>query len=1159
MPKKSPRPTPAPADADTLFVTEVAPRRQVPELFIPRILEGTAASYEFDPAELAAAAKIVAQWADFERKYNFGGKNEGELEQAFLHDVFVAGLGYVPVGASEGRPTLAVKYPVPGVGTADAALGVFNPDGSGTPYAVVELKGPHVDLDRDKSNGRTAVQQCWDYLNALPESCVWGVVSNFRTVRLYHRRKTTQAYQPFRLQDLRRPAAFAAFFCIFKPDGLMPTPAGKARAVRLLEETETRQREVGDHLYDLYSTNRRRLIDHLIRDHGKALDAAIRVAQVLIDRIVFIAFCEDRGLLRQNSIAETWKAVAPYAKATNPRWRNFLELFEAVDRGHNNLLVEDGFNGGLFKRDPEIDDLQLPDDPWADFFRDIGNYDFRTEVTVEVLGHLFEKSIGELEELRLPGIFSDRDSAAVSAMPKSAERKRGGVYYTPPDFTAFLVREAVGTIIDEQQAELRAWHKLTDKYLETETPNPAHAAYWQACLDHLKGLTVCDPACGSGAFLIEAYDHLEKRYDAIIEKLAFHTRRPESDWLAAVPDHILTHNLYGVDLSPQAVEITQLSLWLRSADPGKKLADLSKNIVHGNSLVTDKAVHEKAMVWAEKFPAVFGRPNPGFDAVVGNPPWERLKLQEREFFAHAAPEIAGAVSAATRRKLIAELATKRPELFERYTAVHTTTDKVLDHVRTSGEFPLTAKGDINTYMLFAELARKLVAPRGRVGLLVPSGIATDNTTREFFADLMDRKALAGLYDFENKAPVFPDVHRSYKFCALIVGGSDRTFASADFVFFAHEMADLAQKKRHIPLSQKDIALLNPNTKTCPIFRTRRDADLTKAIYRRVPILIDQNRKEGGNPWGISFKTMFHQTNDAELFRSPEELKKDGWKLTGNRWVKGKEVCLPLYEAKMFRPYDHRFGSVFIEAGNWMNQGQTDQASLVDHMNTEFLAQPRWWCNKKAADERIGSTTEYALLTFRDITRSTDARTALATFIPYCGVLNTAPIICFLEEITARQRCCLLGNINSVAFDFVTKQKVGGIHLNFFILEQLPTYYPSDYVKKCPWAKKTTLEKWISDRVLKLTCTANDMVPLAEAAGFAEKVHKWDPAERAVLTAELDAAYFHLYGINRDDAAYILGTFQGLHDGESDGGLAGASTSQADLILTKFDELATAMT
>ena len=493
-----------------------------------------------------------------------------------------------------------------------------------------------------------------------------------------------------------------------------------------------------------------------------------------------------------------------------------------------------------------------------------------------------------------------------------------------------------------------------------------------------------------------------------------------------------------------------------------------------------------------------------------------------------------------------------PQLYNEYELAKAAADRTLDHVRNGDEYPLTGHGDINTYVIFAELARKIVRSTGRVGLLVPSGIATEDTTKVFFNALTGDQSLIALYDFENKNGIFQDVHRSFKFSVLLFGGSERKTAQADFMFFAHDMKELSQKNRHVPLSAKDLALLNPNMRTCPIFKTRRDAELTKSIYRRVPILVDKARKSGGNPWRARLVTIFHQTNDAEAFLSPTDLFSLGAKQVGNRWSKGQSQYLPLYEAKMFRPYDHRFGSIFIRKENWINQGQTDEMTLVQHQNPEFVAQPRWWVASDAVLARLGSIVPPAMLAFRDVTRSTDDRTMLATFLPLAAATNTAPLILFDPEIGARRQCCLLANLNSIPLDFVAKRKVPHIHMNFFIAEQLPILPPDTYDDRCPWDKKQTLEKWISDRVLKLTCTADDMRPLAEAAGFKEGVHKWKEPERAELRAELDAAYFHLYGINREDAEYILSTFQGMTDGDEG---SFTPTSAASRILEAYDALA----
>jgi hypothetical protein len=1097
-------------------------------LFLPRFLHEEANAAFLRGPKQDRAYEVVCKWADLLAKGHLDRK-ETALDADFLQEVFGEALGYRSITQSPDHYQLERNFAVPGVGTADGALGTFSTTAEPSPVAVVELKGANVDLDRDWSNGRTAVQQCWDYLNALPE-CPWGVVSNFASTRLYHREKTQLAYQEFLLADMGRDRdVFLQFYCLLESGGLLPALGRESRALRLLSKSANRRREVGDELYASYSEQRWRLIEHLQKEHGKSLDEAIRIAQILLDRIIFVAFCEDRGLLPEKCIETAYSPLPPFSKVTNPRWQNFLALFQAVDRGHSrDLGLDNGYNGGLFRHDPAVDDLQLEDE-WTHIFRTVGTYDFRDEVNVDVLGHLFEKSIGELEGIRAGGLFAapgpQAADGAQPVMPKSPERKRFGIYYTPPEFTGFIVEHTIGAVVEERFHRLREEHGLSQNDLEADQPSPKLAAYWQACLDALRQVKVCDPACGSGAFLVQAYEVLEGLYAQIPDSLRLHDEDAARRLHETIPDIILADNLYGVDLSQQAVEITQLALWLRSARHGKTLADLSGNIVQGNSLVADPHVDLKALNWSATFPAVFNRPGGGFDCVIGNPPWERLKLQEREFFAFSAPGIAGAVSAARRRQLIAELQTANPELFARYTAAKEAADRTLAHVRQSGAFPLTARGDINTYMLFAELARKLVAPSGRVGLLVPSGIATDNTTRDFFNELMASGSLIKLYDFENRQRIFPDVDGRFKFCVLVFGGAAVRTPHADFVFFAHSMKDLKPRNRHIALSSADLALLNPNTHTCPIFRSRRDAELTKDVYRRVPILIDESRQEGGNPWGIRFVTMFHQTNDAELFHDAARLKALGCRRVGNRWTKGKRTFLPLYEAKMVQAYDHRAASVKVAEGNWVRQGQAEDTTLVEHQNPEFVVQPRWWVEEDKVSDALKGLCRPAFLAFKDITSPTNQRTMIAALVPSCAATNHLVLV--LTEAPPCLELCLLANMNSLVFDYVTRQKIGGVTLNFFIVNQLPAFHPAQYAKRCHWSEGESLEAWISERVLKLTCTANDLKPFAAAAGSDPPLHRWDADERAALLAELDAAFFLLYGIGREDVEYILSTFAGL--------------------------------
>jgi hypothetical protein len=1101
-------------------------------LFLPKYLEEEANRPVFEPAELERASAALRQWADMAQAGQLRQK-ETSLDSEFLQKIFGEALNYKSVSESpldyhrEKNPT------VPGAGIADGALGLFVSGKSVPPTVIIELKGSTVDLDHDKFNGRTPVQQCWDYLNQLPDT-QWGIVSNYVKIRLYHKGSPARAYEEFTVADFLDPARFRQFYFLFEKDGLVGGRITKPRALKLLKRTQTQQREIGDKLYVYYADQRERLIGELMDRKGMPQDHAIHAAQRLLDRVIFMAFCEDRGLLPEKLIESTWKNVAPLARATNPRWRNFLDAFHAIDQGHASLDLPTGYNGGLFKHDDVVDNLDL-DDRWADVFMHIGTYDFREEgeISVDVLGHIFERSITELEKLRTVGLFGKQAEKALAAMPKSAERKRFGIYYTPPQFTRLIVEETLGKLIAERVDPLP---DLGQRITE------------------LRKLKIVDPACGSGAFLIAAYERLEDAYEEIARQMRIAGRLQDALNLTnAYADYILTDNLFGVDLSAESVEITQLALWIRSARKGRTLADLSANIRRGNSLIRDKSVHPEAFDWHAAFPKVKVFAGGGFDVVIGNPPWERLKVQEREFFSLAAPEIASTANAADRRKLVTGLETANPPLWARYESAMRAAEAALDYVRTpDAGFPLSGRGDVNTYMLFAELARTIGASNGRIGLLVPSGIATDNTTKEFFADLVESKTLVAIYDFVNRLGLFPDVEGRLKFCVLLINGRGVKHENVDFVFFAEKMEELSEAHRHIKLTAKDLKLLNPNTHTCPVFRSRTDADLTKRIYRSVPIFVDRNRKTGGNPWQSKFSTMFHATNDAEFFETPARLKASGHVLEGNRWRKGKKIFLTLYEAKMTRDYDHRATKVQLGTGNWYMNYEAESSTLVEHQNPEFLSLGRWWVSEDEVASRADHSLRTAAIGFHDIARSTDRRTMVACMVPWAAVSNKLPMIINAGNVPWRRFCCLLGNLNSLPYDFVARQKVGGANLNFFIVEQIPTLPPDAYDGKCPWAKSKKLEDWIADRVLKLTCAADDMRPLAEAANFVPGVWKWKEAERAQLRAELDAAYFHLYGLSREDVEYILGTFQGIVNEDEKAEGEGATRRS---VLDAYDTLA----
>ena len=344
--------------------------------------------------------------------------------------------------------------------------------------------------------------------------------------------------------------------------------------------------------------------------------------------------------------------------------------------------------------------------------------------------------------------------------------------------------------------------------------------------------------------------------------------------------------------------------------------------------------------WHLAFPEVFA--SGGFDCVLGNPPWEHTELKEKEWFAGRHAGIVNARTGAERKRVIAALQDEDPPLYASYADALRRHDGLSHLLRDTGRFPRAARGRINLYAVFAEGMRNLMNDRGRAGCVLPTGIATDDSTKFFFQDVVETRSLVSLFDFENRKGLFPEVDSRTKFCLFTTGsGSVPTSDRVEFVFFAHAVEELYDPERRFTLSPDDIALLNPNTRTCPIFRSRKDAELTKAIYRRVPVL--SREASGGypeeNPWGIRFRQgMFNMTSDSGLFRSRSDLEADGWRLEGNVFHKNGEECLPLYEAKMIHHFDHRWAS-YGEAGV---EDVANDVPLDAKQNPDYTALPRHW-------------------------------------------------------------------------------------------------------------------------------------------------------------------------------------------------------------------------
>lgn len=544
-----------------------------------------------------------------------------------------------------------------------------------------------------------------------------------------------------------------------------------------------------------------------------------------------------------------------------------------------------------------------------------------------------------------------------------------------------------------------------------------------------------------------------------------------------------------------------------------------------------RAEQVRFLHWELAFPTIWpgaghGERDGGFDAVIGNPPWDRMKLQEVEWFAERRPEIARAVRASDRKRLITALKTDNDPLWQEFLVAKEFAETAIDVARDCGDYPLLSGGDVNLYSLFVERAQSLIQSQGVVGLLTPSGIAADKGAAEFFRSISGTGRLRCLYDFENKKIFFPDIDSRFKFSALVFGGGERTFKRAQCAFYLHRVDQLKDPDRLLLLGPEDFLSVNPNTGAAPIFRTRRDADIGTAVYRRQPVLVDRHPEDkklpARNVWPIRYVTMFHMTSDSNLFKRRDELEKEGWyPVEGNRWKKGNAEALPLYVGRMIHHYDHRASGVGVNEKNVHNPAFSQQLDSSEKRDPGCYPHPQYWVAQ--SDVPKEERRDWAI-GFRDIARGTDERTMIAALIPTVCAGNPLPLL-LPEEGAAQEYISIapliLANLNSIALDYLARQKTQATHLNWYIVEQLPMIRPEQFEAKLG---KQKINDFVRGEVLRLSYTAWDLQPLAHDLGYEGEPFEWDEADRRHRIARLDALFFHLYGIKRDDAEYILDTF-----------------------------------
>jgi Eco57I restriction-modification methylase len=583
-------------------------------------------------------------------------------------------------------------------------------------------------------------------------------------------------------------------------------------------------------------------------------------------------------------------------------------------------------------------------------------------------------------------------------------------------------------------------------------------------------------------------------------------------------------------------------------------------VVAANALlarVRALAQREKFLHWRTAFPTAFATTEPGFDAVIGNPPWDRIKLQEVEWFAERDASIAAQPRAADRKNMIAALRIKQAPLAADYDLAIERAEAHTRVLAKSGDYPLLGGGDVNLYSLFVERAQSLLKPGGVVALLTPSGIAADKGASEFFKSIATTGRMGALFDFENRKVFFADVHASFKFCVLMFGNTDGQFHQTRCAFFLHALSELKAPERTLVFTADEFALVNPNTGAAPIFRSARDAKLTMRIYREHPVLVkhigdSQTRGHSSQVrvWPIKFARMFDMTNDSNLFLTIEMLKNRGYSAAGfGHWRCSQDIAVPLYVGRMITHLDHRAANVVVNVNNLQHASLSDSFGLDQKIDPNSYPTPHYWVNAKSIPSAL--QFEWALA-FRSIARPTDSRTIIAAILPRSAVGNSLPLLLSTEPPVVRSRHCaiLIANMSCLAFDFCARQKIQGSNINWYIVEQLPVIAADRFDSPLPTNftahmratglmnghhTNPTVADFVVPQVLALSYTAHDLAPFARDLGYVDAQGQvlppfvWDDEDRRARLAALDALFFYLYGLDADDAAYVMDSFPIVRD------------------------------
>lgn len=584
-------------------------RKKYNRIFKESFIEYKLESFEISKEELSEKKAKIQNFINFIKSGKIKEFNEEQLQARFATEVFGETLGYKNTYNDIWEYELERKTDVDGQ-KPDVVLGEFTSNESKV-MAVVELKDfKYYDLDKKQNrvgDKRTPVEQGFGYAPKFGGNCRWVLISNFNEIRLYDKNDENQ-YERFYIEDLEDDFEFKRFLYLLSKENILDRKLDNLIDLKIKEE-EKIERE----FYTKYKTIRSKIVSQVIEDNRTYnADVLIEKSQKLLDRFLFIAFCEDKNIIPANS----YKTMVLSSNENVTKHELFTMLCRNIDKGNKQKGINK-FNGGLFKYDEILDDLVLDDVIFTELIT-LADYDFNTDVDENILGRIFEQSISDLEELK-------NDALGIETDKKKGKRKKDGVFYTPSRITRGIVEKSIGEYLNDKKLELgyEKLPELTDESIETQRGLSAkaekHLTFWREYRSKVLSIKVIDPACGSGAFLIAAYDYLKKELDEINDRIADLKGRTQElfdgdeMYDASLENEYLIKCLYGVDLNPESVEISKLSLWLRTLTKDKPLTNLDDNIKSGNSITE--------FDFNEEFSEVFAKG--GFDVVIGNPPYVR--------------------------------------------------------------------------------------------------------------------------------------------------------------------------------------------------------------------------------------------------------------------------------------------------------------------------------------------------------------------------------------------------------------------------------------------------------------------------------------------------------------------------------------------------------